>query len=344
MSLIWNAATAYNDNWVKVAISDTGRYVAVNYGGSTTMYSDDGLSWIQVSLPYPLYDIYWKDVTWGDGLFVAVGFNYGRNNIMTSPDGINWTLRTPVDQFSFAGVAYGAGCFIAVSNTGNFIAKSTDGITWITILGPDGGGVPLPGGFSTYLMAVDFCNGKFLVSAASGTNRIMYSSDGSSWSVAPSSFANPLQINGFAGNESMIVGVGVTDFGYSNFDSIVYSYDGITWNVVTLLVEYPWRDVIFSTPHGLFIAINNDTTFGLSDKSITSVNGIDWIINSTFSPNYGQYNGIACGPERVVAVGFNAYGYNEPVMYTDNPIPPIPPVIVPYRKYYVSKGDILINL
>ena len=69
-----------------------------------------------------ILDVY--GVTYGGGLFVAVGDGYWytgggvytNKNILTSPDGINWTARSSgapaTDVDSLADVAYGAGTFV----------------------------------------------------------------------------------------------------------------------------------------------------------------------------------------------------------------------------------------
>jgi hypothetical protein len=50
-------------------------------------------------------------VTYGNGLFVAVGWD---GTILTSPDGVNWTARTSGTSNCLSGVTYGNGLFVAV--------------------------------------------------------------------------------------------------------------------------------------------------------------------------------------------------------------------------------------
>jgi hypothetical protein len=52
-----------------------------------------------------------EGVTYGNGLFVAVGKN---GTILTSPDGVNWTERTSPAKAGLNGVTYGNGLFVAV--------------------------------------------------------------------------------------------------------------------------------------------------------------------------------------------------------------------------------------
>lgn len=73
----------------------------------------------------------WRDVTYGNGLFVAVAYAAGGNNVMTSPDGITWTLRTSPSK-NWQSVTYGNGLYVAVANgfVTDSVMTSPDGITW----------------------------------------------------------------------------------------------------------------------------------------------------------------------------------------------------------------------
>ena len=74
----------------------------------------------------------WRDVTYGNGLFVAVAASGVGNRVMTSPDGINWTSRTSAADNDWLGVTYGNGLFVAVATSGldNRVMTSPDGINW----------------------------------------------------------------------------------------------------------------------------------------------------------------------------------------------------------------------
>jgi len=65
-------------------------------------------------------------VTYGNGLFVAVGYN---GAILTSRDGVNWTWRTSGTREDLQAVTYGNSTFVAVGMHGT-ILTSRDGVTW----------------------------------------------------------------------------------------------------------------------------------------------------------------------------------------------------------------------
>jgi hypothetical protein len=91
----------------------------------------------------------WNDITYGNGLFVAVG---KRGHIITSPDGITWTQRFAPGQWTtiingeiannlgdgLTHITYGNGLFVAIGSVGitgsnswrTQVITSPDGITW----------------------------------------------------------------------------------------------------------------------------------------------------------------------------------------------------------------------
>lgn len=61
-----------------------------------------------------------KGVTYGDGLFVAVGED---GTILTSTDGVNWTERTSGTRAWINNVTYGNGTFVAVGDHGTILTS-----------------------------------------------------------------------------------------------------------------------------------------------------------------------------------------------------------------------------
>jgi hypothetical protein len=78
-----------------------------------------------------------RDVTWGNGRFVAVGWG-GAPSVFTSSDGINWqgnSSDSPLPAMN--AVTIGLNNYVAVSNT--FREVSADGLTWTLLPSPDCG-------------------------------------------------------------------------------------------------------------------------------------------------------------------------------------------------------------
>lgn len=95
-----------------------------------------------------------EDITYGNGIFVAVTFGGG---ILASPDGINWTERPSGVSHSLYGVSYGSGVFVAAGAYGT-ILTSTDGVIW----------TERPSGTGNWLK-VNYVNGNFFVIGTFGT-------------------------------------------------------------------------------------------------------------------------------------------------------------------------------
>jgi hypothetical protein len=204
----WTHLTPSGWNCDRIAYGN-GLFVGVGYAdiaGVLTGFvftSTDGLNWTSRT---PAANNWWKDITYGNGLFVAVSDTGSGNRVMTSPNGINWTSRTTPMNANFTGVAYGNGTYVAVSSggvgvTGGNVMTSTDGITWTQR------------NLTWTASTVFFANGKF-------TTGYRYSTDGITWNLANLNF----NAKGITYGNGYFVGV----VG-SGTNRIFYSTDAITW-------------------------------------------------------------------------------------------------------------------
>lgn len=135
--------------------------------------SSDG-SFAPVARTMPA-SVVWRSVTFGNGLFVAVGHatSFGVNTICaTSPDGINWTQRAMPSGVWYC-VTFGNGLFVAMSGSGTVGATSTDGINWTQRVIPAG----------TWIR-IAYGNGLFVaINNTSTSSTIATSPDGATWTV-----------------------------------------------------------------------------------------------------------------------------------------------------------------
>jgi hypothetical protein len=105
-----------------------GRFVAVGEGG-TIRYSADATNWNTGFAPS--YTDF-RRVTYGNGVFVAVGAYYDAGtsrltgNIAASTDGASWGL-SPTPDFPLRTVTFGNGTFVAAGSGG---LVSTNGLDW----------------------------------------------------------------------------------------------------------------------------------------------------------------------------------------------------------------------
>ncbi len=90
-------------------------------------YSLDGITWTQVTLPSARW---WADAAFGNGTYVVI-HHWG--DLAYSSDLVNWTeIQLPSTHVDWRHVDFvpWLGKFIATAKAANFIAISSDGITW----------------------------------------------------------------------------------------------------------------------------------------------------------------------------------------------------------------------
>lgn len=108
-------------------------YVAVGLGPDwmpAAWMSADGATWTRHTIPGYSGQVL-RDVTWGNGRFVAVGYG-GNPAVFTSVDGLVWQGNTGTEPLSaMNAVTAAGGRYLAVSNT--YRETSTDGQTWTMV-------------------------------------------------------------------------------------------------------------------------------------------------------------------------------------------------------------------
>jgi len=235
-----NAADARQ--WIGVAYGNS-TYVAVSNTGNLTnraMTSPDGINWTLRTTPNDnantgnTSENQWRNVCFGNGLFVAVGTSAEGKGIMTSPDGITWTRRSEpasLENKALVDVTYSSavGLFVAVGNNlTNRVMTSPDGITWTARSYP----------VENAWRSVYYGNGVYVAVAASGTgNRVMTSPDGINWTSQTSAADNEWLRVTYGG--TLFVAVSRTGSG----NRVMTSPDGITWTTRTTN-DNQWYNVV----------------------------------------------------------------------------------------------------
>ncbi|NTW31823.1 MAG: hypothetical protein HGB12_04230 [Bacteroidetes bacterium] len=228
---------------------------------------------------------WWRGITYGNGLFVAVAFTGTGNRVMTSPDGINWTIRTSATDNSWQSVTYGNGLFVAVSydGAGNRVMTSPDGITWTSRTSAADNG----------WQGVTYGNGLFVAVATTGN--VMTSPDGINWTIRTSASGN--QWSSVTYGNGLFVAVAYNGTG----NRVMTSPDGITWTSRTSAADNNWQSIIYG--NGLFVAVANT---GSGNRVMTSPNGINWTSRTSAADNF--WNSVTYGNGLFVAVANNGTG------------------------------------
>ena len=277
VTAIWDGI-AYG-NGIFVAVSD-GRL-----GTAEVMTSPDGITWTTQTTFSP-NNFSYRDVTFGNGRFVAVGSN---GKAMTSTDGITWTPESIISGppfYNYYAVTYGNGLYVAVGGSQSRISTSTDGATWTSrnyvggtsnlrgvafgngvfvavgsdqgtpqaLWSPDGitwspatTVVPTNGWYD-----VEFGNGQFVAVSTDGINQVMTSSDGQIW--VPRQASTSAEWRTVAYGNGIWSALAGGDSSSPTGGVVMTSTDGVTWRTGSLPVDGSWRDVVYA--NGQFVAVS----------------------------------------------------------------------------------------
>jgi len=272
-------------------------------------------------------------VTYGNGMFVAVGWN---STILKSSDGVTWerinNSSIPNNEV-LESVAYGNGKFIVVSASGK-IWYSLDGDNWTKAKVPPA---------TTSFTCVTYENSSFL--ACGNSDKILRSSDGLNWSSISTELTKWFYGEWFYGKwyrkgpPNLLYGVGYGNGYYvavGERGRILTSIDLITWitefsgtNKLLWSVGYGNNIFVVSGDKGTILTSDpnnvmkwhlrnsgvsenlrrvryfNNTFFivGWGGVVLSSTDGINW--NSHNTGTTQNLLDIAYGNERLVVVGTN---------------------------------------
>jgi hypothetical protein len=259
------------------------------------------------------------DITYGNGLFVAVGGSTTRtSSIITSPDGINWTPRTssvPVTN-QFYGITYGSGTFVAVGvdTPTSSIMTSPDGINWTSRTSSL---------TTNYLVGITYGSGTFVAVGGLNYNKyscIITSPNGINWTTQTSSLNTNIwygityAITGSTSASGIFVAVGASGGG-DKTGSIMTSPDAVTWTSRTSSINGTnvFGDITYAS--GTFVIVGG----GYSDRYsciMTSPNGINWTTrtSSVAEPNSNYWRGITYASGTFVAVNSGGSSITSSIM------------------------------
>ena len=239
--------------------------------------------------------IYWFDITYGNGKFVAVSATStgGNDQVMYSTDGgKTWTSTAAAADRTWRGITYGDGKFVAVAggnDTGDRVMYSTDGITWTTAQATG----------DVDWRAVTYGDGKFVAVAANGITPIMYSTDGINWTGATNPPTNIWYDVVYGNGKFVAVATNSTD-------RVTYSTDGINWTSTAAVFDTAMWDSIAYCPNcdngnGRFVA----SAITESDRFMNSTDGISWSTAGAYQLEDNQWEQITYGGGYFVAVAYD---------------------------------------
>ena len=260
-----------------VSINDPlAKFVAIANGSTSNanllLTDADNDAWnVGTALPNSNF----TSLTYGNGVFVAVGGAGGLGSAATSTDGNSWVSRTtPVlGAGTLSGVAYGAGVYVAVNSGGNEAFTSTNGIIWAA-----GGNLSA----STLWSSIAYGNGRF-VAIASGTREVAISYDkGSTWIESPAGLPSSQTWSTVKYGQGLFVAVA------EGTDECATSPDGLTWTKQTLPASGDYHALTFGNPGNIpsFVTLTNAAntvaaTIKTGAKTIGRLTEADGSVNLT---------------------------------------------------------------
>jgi hypothetical protein len=267
------------------------------------MYSTDGFSW---STP-TTQSGFWTSVTYGNGVFAAIGVNVQ----MRSSDGFTWTDLATLTGI-WTSVAYGNGMFVAVGQDKQM--SSNDGANWYYADASQNGG--------WRSVTYGTVQGVALFVAVSSDNKQMYSVTATSWFLAA--------LSAITGDwQSVTYGTiqGAGRFvAVSNSGNQIYSSNGTEWSYAATQKSGNWGAVTRSVSLGGF---ENITAIGnyIYASSQTEVFQIDTTKDLSTPSAYKHPAPITVDGS---APKIFAYGPRYIYMFTSDPTMPM---TVHYSRY-----------
>jgi len=295
----WDSQPAPADNdWQSVTYG-AGLFVAVgSFGANRVMTSPDGITW---TLQNAAQANSWYSVTYGTvgvaGLFVAVSYSSSTKQVMTSPNGITWTARdTPSPARDWHSIAYGNGTFVAVarSGTGNRVMTSSDGTNWINQTSAE----------DNAWYSVTFGNNLFVAVSIGGTNRVMTSPNGITWTARQVPIGTDSSWRSVTFGNNLFVAVS----GDKLNNRVMTSSDGTNWTSRLSNRNNSWYSVAYG--NGVFVATSDS---GARNR----------VMRSVFPPAFTLSSSSESRTVDTAATGFTANSTGGPIAsFAINATPP----------------------
>lgn len=277
--------------------------------------SADGFAWSMSATAvapgvYPGEDIQVQVIQFTNGLFFAVSTGTTYNRFATSPDHITWTWHTSPSSVNWAvsgtpqpcfAYASGLWAIIAPSGPAGYYGSSLDSLTFF-----------IPPNSGSWNSGITSAGPRF-VAVTSNSNKLIWSTDGSSWTTVtmPSSFYTRIASNG--SGTLVVVKTSGTAFAYS-------TNSGDSWTTGTLPASPSGGWYTLKYGGGYFLLADYSST-----TTLMSANGISW--TSVAAPSFtgSRIFGEAGGGNFVLTLSSadSVFAYGTPL---PPPIPPAPPV------------------
>lgn len=239
-----------------------------------TCRSTDGINWSVILNGSSTNTVHFHCVAKGNDRIVAAGST--SSHAYSTDDGRTWTTVGNMGYNNIQGIAFGAGKFVEVGDSG-YIGTSTNGVDW----------TPLIMGKPTHFTCVRYMNNEFVATGRGG--KIFRSQDGTSWTEITTNITTDiLDINLYNG---VYCAVGTIGTIYTSTD--LSNWSKIPTDVTDMLLGVENNYIVGGG--GLKYILEQDNTWvpytkvplgtvTISNSTITNV--------YTYPYNYTPYNGM----------------------------------------------------
>ena len=288
----WTARTTAPFAAVTSVIWGNNQFLAIQYNNTGTMTSPDGITFTSGgALPFTTGGTTTRgsQLAYGNGIYVFLRGTASPNDLATSPTGATWTQRSSGASAILAGVAFGAGLFVAVGASAS-CWTSPDGISWTM----RNNAMPANVGWS----CVFYLNNQFI---ATSPSNLATSPDGLTWTQRATSIGGGGGMMAYDPIHNYVVMVNTGPNYYISKDG------GLTWLAAQAIPGG------FSA-NGLAFFGDKFVTAGPAGKGSSCVYNLPpdmqvsaWVngIPSGVSP---RAQGIACNSAGTIGVLFGASG------------------------------------
>jgi len=275
---------------------------------SRSMWSTDAQFW-NPSEGVDYNNTLFTSICWSQEkyMFVAVG-NSGDRRLAYSYNGKKWfqwynqaIIPLPLNSWSSICWSKELGIFVAVADDGGTNRVATGGAT---------GGATGIEDWSSYVPVSEnnrwtsVCWSaelrRFVAVAREGTNRVMTSITGYSWSLV--SVSTPSTWSSVCWSKELELFVAVATSGSLN---VMTSNNGTNWNAISSGIDSSWNSVCWSGELGVFVAVAGN---GIN-RVMSSINGINWRAGIAAQAN--NWRSICWSPELGLFVAVSTNGTNR---------------------------------
>ena len=303
------ASDASSANVNMLAYNGSSQYVS--QGSLTTVLrSSDSIHWTRgtTGALNPQYSGQIYAVTWSPLIskFIGVGGDTSEpRRFYTSTDGLNWVATYIGGGNNLFFVASSSTVIVIVSTTGN-VLTSTNGTYFAneTVVSATGGATV---GSLTYV------NGKFFITAV---GKILYSTDGTTWTQATISPSVTGYIGGIAWNGTRYVCFSdnaTSTIAYnSTANYVLTSTDGASWSASTPGTPFTGTESIYSVAWSS--TVNLFAAVGSAGNIFTSATGLanSWTKRTSNAETITKLSNVYWMGSQFIAVGFSAQIVTSP--------------------------------